>query len=291
MTLGTWRPGEPPGAGAPEQSRPVEPGTTGAAAGAAGAAPARHFGRRRRPPLPPHLSRLRRQMMWSSAPLVLLVVLAAARLITVNLFAERAIATYAAGDKPGAMAAAERLGWVNVVESWRYPFAVGDARVVAGNEDLARPWFESALAAVPTGGREECIVRVNLGLVYEHLGDLAAAREHADEARQFYDKGIETTKVAPAACSTPDPNDRNQKEELERANQRMQQKDGQLPPPSGNQDQRPSTPTPAPTNPPGQDKLDELDRQLQQNQRDHENGKQDNQIPTVPPQDPGVKPW
>lgn len=253
---------------------------------------ARIRGRLRRDPLPPHLARLRKRMLWASAPLVLLAVLAALRLLTLNVFADRAIAAYTAADKVGAMTTAERLGWVNIVESWRYPFAVGDAHVVAANEDLARPWFESALASVPKGGREECVVRVNLGLVYEHLGDLAVAREHSDEARQYFDLGIETTKVAPDACDKPDAQNRNQAQELKAAQERMQQKDGLLPPKSdNNRDTPPSTPNPSPTNPPGQDKLDELEKQRQENQRDHEDGKQSNEIPTMPPADPNLKPW
>ncbi len=287
--------GIPPAAGGSEDSGPwgrLRARVLRRGAGSSGGGGDLGTGIRRRPPLPPHLARLRKRMLWSSAPLVLLAVLAALRLLTLNVFADRAIAAYTAADKVGAMTTAERLGWVNIVESWRYPFAVGDAHVLAGNDDLARPWFESALAGVPKGGREECVVRVNLGLVYEHLGDLAAAREHSDEARQFYDLGIETTKVAPAACDKPDQQNRNQAQELKDAQQRMQQKDGLLPPKSNdNRDTPPTTPNPTPTNPPGQDKLDELERQRQENQRDHEDGKQNNEIPTMPPADPNLKPW
>lgn len=242
------------------------------------------------PPRPARLVRLRRRMLWASAPLVLLLVLAAVRLVTLNVFADQVVDTYTAKDKAAAMTAAQRLGWVNLVERWRYPFAVGDAHVVAEHEDLARPWFEAALDLVPKGGRDECVVRVNLALVYEDLGDRAAARERPDEARQFFDKGLATTQVAPAACDIPDPDQRNQGQELRDASRRMQEKNNALPPPNPDREQ-PRNPDPTPTRPPAQDKLDELQRQREQNQRDHENGKQDKEIPTRPPPDPNSRPW
>ncbi len=240
---------------------------------------------------PHELRILRRKLILASAPIVLLAILAALRFLSLNVVANQAITAYEAKDKKAAMDTAERLGWVNLVERWRYPFAIGDAHVVAAHEDLARPWFESALDLVPKGGRDECVVRVNLGLVYEHLGDLAAAREHADEARQFYEKGLATTKIAPNTCDKPDASNRNPQQELNDANKRMTGKNGALPPPNSTPTPGPTNPTPVPTNPPNQDKLDQLEQQRQQNQQDHENGKQDNEIPTQPPPDPNVKPW
>ncbi len=97
----------------------------------------------------------------------------------------------------------ERQGWVNVVEPFRSPFAIGDAHVLTGHFELARPWFEQAFEQVPKGGIDECKVRVNLGLTYEALGDAAKARERTDEWKQFYEKGIAVTTRAPAAVRRP----------------------------------------------------------------------------------------
>ena len=114
--------------------------------------------------------------LLASAPLVLLIVLVAARLMTLNAVHDQTLAGYQAGDKARTLTWGERQGWVNVVERFRAPFAIGDAHVLSGHFGLARPWFEEAFELVPKGGIEECKVRVNLGLTYEALGDEARAR-------------------------------------------------------------------------------------------------------------------
>ena len=122
----------------------------------------------------------------------------------------------------------ERQGWVNVVEPFRSPFAIGDAHVLSGHFDLARPWFEQAFEQVPKGGVDDCKVRVNLGLTYEALGDAAKARERTDEWKQYYDKGITITKERPPLCEAPDGGKTG--EQLKQAQQRMEQKNADAPP-------------------------------------------------------------
>lgn len=256
--------------------------------------------RRRDPhPVPPHLRRRRRRLLLASAPVVVLLVLVAARLVSLNLVHAQTLAAYTAGDKPRTLVWGERQGWVNVVEQFRSPFAIGDAHVLSGHFELARPWFEQAFEQVPKGGIDDCKVRVNLGLTYEALGDAAKARERTDEWKQYYDKGITITKERPLLCEAPEGGQTGQ--QLRQAQQRMEQKNADAPPqdqpqPDAPQSQpsQPSDPTPDPGKTPSHEQQDYLKEQQRQNtiERNQEQQQQgtDGSVPgdssqTVP------KPW
>lgn len=276
-----------------------EPDAAGAATAAGQRSPRRGAWRRRaRRPLPPRLRRRRRRLLLASAPVVVLLLLAAVRLVSLNLVAAQAIDGYAAGDKPRTLAWGERQGWVNVVEPFRSPFAIGDAHVLSGHFELARPWFEQAFEQVPKGGLDDCKVRVNLGLTYEALGDQAKARERTDEWKQFYDKGIAITSERPPLCEAPEGGQTG--EQLESARQRMEQKSSgaqpdQPPQPQEQQDQpapdQPTQPTPAPGRTPSQEEQDYLKEQQRRNtiERNQQQGQDDASPgdggPTYP------KPW
>lgn len=243
-------------------------------------------GRPRRRTLPPHLRRRRRRLLLASAPLVALLVLVAARLMTLNLVHAQTLAAYQAGDKPRTLMWGERQGWVNVVEQFRSPFAIGDAHVLSGHFDLARPWFEQAFAEVPKGGIDDCKVRVNLGLTYEALGDAAKARERTDEWKQFYDKGIAITKERPPLCEAPEGGQTG--EQLKQTQQRLETKRSDAPPQDQQQQGQPA-PQPAPTQPaptpdpgktPSQEEQDYLKEQQRRNtiERNQQQGN-DNTVP------------
>jgi hypothetical protein len=255
--------------------------------------------RRARRPLPPHLRRRRRRLLLASAPAVVLLVLVAARLVSLNLVHAQTLAAYEAGDKPNTLTWGERQGWVNVVESFRSPFAIGDAHVLSGHFELARPWFEQAFEQVPKGGIDDCKVRVNLGLTYEALGDAAKARERTDEWKQYYDKGITITKERPPLCDAPEGGQTG--EQLQRAQQRMEEKNSETPqdqqPPDDPQQQpgpnQPSAPTPDPGNTPSQEEQDYLQEQQRQNTIERNEQQQQGTDDTVPGDgSQGVpKPW
>ena len=255
--------------------------------------------RRARRPLPPHLRRRRRRLLLASAPVVVLLVLVAARLVSLNLVHAQTLAAYEAGDKPNTLTWGERQGWVNVVESFRSPFAIGDAHVLSGHFELARPWFEQAFEQVPKGGIDDCKVRVNLGLTYEALGDAAKARERTDEWKQYYDKGITITKERPPLCDAPEGGQTG--EQLQQAQQRMEEKNSETPqdqqPPDDPQQQpgpnQPSAPTPDPGNTPSQEEQDYLQEQQRQNTIERNEQQQQGTDDTVPGDgSQGVpKPW
>ena len=253
--------------------------------GGAGAPSTRHTGwslRRRRdgtekgprPPMTAQQRRRRRRLLLGSLPVVVLLVLGALRLLSLNLVAAQTIEAYEAGDRAATQEWGERQGWVNIVEQFRSPFAIGDAHVLTGSFEQARPWFEQALEQGPKGGIDECKVRVNLGLTYEALGDAAKAKERTAEWKQFYDKGIETTSQRPPLCDAPEGEQSG--EQLQQAQERMEEKnaepqpEGETPPeqPGDTPGEQP-TPQPQPTpdadNTPSQEQQEFLQEQQRQN--------------------------
>jgi hypothetical protein len=204
-------------------------------------------------------------LLFASAPVVLALVFVALRLLTLNLVHDQTLAGYQAGDKARALSWGERQGWVNVVERFRAPFAIGDAHVLSGHFGLARPWFEEAFELVPKGGIEECKVRVNLGLTYEALGDEAKAAERTEEWRQFYKKGLVITRERPPLCDAPEGGETG--EQLAQAEERMEQK-SQPEPGEGDQPKpEPSQPTPQPTPDPDNAPSPEQEEMLREQQR------------------------
>ena len=195
---------------------------------------------------------------------------------------------YEAGDKPRTLTWGERQGWVNVVEQFRSPFAIGDAHVLSGHFELARPWFEQAFEQVPKGGIDDCKVRVNLGLTYEALGDAAKARERTDEWKQYYDKGITITKERPPLCDAPEGGQTG--EQLQQAQQRMEQKNSDTPAgPAAPDDRAAARPGPAarsrrptPGNTPSQEEQDYLQEQQRQNTIERNQQQQQGNDDTVP---------
>lgn len=248
--------------------------------------------------MPEHLRRRRRRLILGSAPVVALLVLLALRLLSLNVVHDQTRAAYDAGDRQATLRSAARQGWLNVVESFRAPFATGDAHLLGGHFDLARPWFEQAFELVPKGGIDECKVRVNLGLTYEALGDAAKARERTLEWKQFYDKGIAITKDRPPLCDAPEGSDTGR--QLQQAEQRMEQKNGGQPgddsQPSGPQPSDPQAPPrPQPSPDPGQTPSQQDQERLQEQQRQNtiernlEQGQGD--LVTPDPGQPYPKPW
>lgn len=282
MTTLTTRPdtdGPAPGDGAPTPS--------GAAA--------RRRRRRRTRTLPPHLRARRRRLLLASLPVVVLLAFVAVRLVTLNLVHNQTLSAYLAGDRAQTQTWGERQGWVNVVEQFRSPFAVGDSFVLAGQFEQARPWFEAAFEQVPKGGVDDCKVRVNLGLTYEALGDAAKARERTTEWQQFYDKGIKITQERPPLCDAPEGGQTG--EQLQQAQQRMTEKnEGEQPPPDDDPGQGQPPPAPQPDSntgkTPTQEQQDQLKQQQQRNTAER-NQQQDNDDREIPDgSDGGVaKPW
>lgn len=151
--------------------------------------------------------RLRRRLLVYSAPLVVIALLVAIKLFSVVLVGGSAVDAFGSRDGDAVAADAAILGFANVVEPARAPFAAGAAAVLDGRLEDADTHFADALARTDAAG--SCPVRVNLELIRETQGDRAAAagdRTHADER---YASALAVVDAAPRACfvgnTDPDP--------------------------------------------------------------------------------------
>lgn len=146
--------------------------------------------------------RRRRLLLWSLLP-VLLVLCAAAKLLSVGLLADRAAQAFRAGDAAAVGSAAAGLALGNVLEPYKAPFAAGDAAVLAGDFGAARAGFEQSLAFVPRGSGDECMVRVNLVLVIERLGDDKLRAEDPASGVALFQEALAVAEASPEGCVAP----------------------------------------------------------------------------------------
>lgn len=160
----------------------------------------------RRQALSPRL-RLRRRLLAFSAPVVLVVALVVAKLVSVVIAGNAAVGHFADGDADALRADASVLGVANVVEPAKAPFARAAAAVLEDRLDEADAGFTEALARTPA--EESCPVRINLQLVRERRGDHAGFDRQPDVARAHYLASLAVVTEAPAGCfagnDDPDP--------------------------------------------------------------------------------------
>lgn len=148
-------------------------------------------------------ARRRRLLLWSAMP-VLLVLCVAAKLLSLNVLAGRAASAFESGNSAAVEAAASALGVANAVEPHKAPFAAGDGRALAGDYAAARALFKDALAVVPGGSPDECMVLVNLSLATEKLGDGKLDSGDPASAAALYAEALGVVEDAPPGCFTGD---------------------------------------------------------------------------------------
>lgn len=105
---------------------------------------------------------------WGLVPSLLLLVFATKILLMLSAQSagESAYGSERYGDARAEFAGNQR--W-NLFESWRAPFNEGDARFRLEDHEGAVEQFETALGDAPEG--ETCMIRVNLALSHEAIGD------------------------------------------------------------------------------------------------------------------------
>ncbi len=200
---------------------------------------------------------LRRRLIVWSIPVVLVLLLVALKLLSMVAIGNQARSAYDAGEVTAVEQAAARLGFLNVIERHKAPFARGDARVLAGDFAGAREAFEEALGVAPRNAVEACQIRVNLVLSLEKLGDAAKAGTGLDAAKPYYDRMQVVVADAPEGCFQPPAGDTGQQlgDARGRAQEKSQPPQGQSP---GEQPQQPQ---------PGEDKQKQLDDKTKDNQQ------------------------
>ncbi|MFP5312152.1 MAG: hypothetical protein ACLGH7_07050 [Actinomycetes bacterium] len=214
--------------------------------------------------------RRRRLLLWSVLP-VLLALLVAAKLLSLGILAGQAASGYSARNAAAVDAAAAGLGVANLVEPHKAPFAAGDAAVLAGDYPAARALFEQALRQAPAGSRDECLIRVNLLLVTERLGDQRLEAGDPASAAALFKDALATAEQAPEGCLSADPGDGADRR-LAEARERLDNKLGAA---GQSPAQAPAEePSPDPSTDARQDKLDQLQDSARQAQRERNSGRE-----------------
>lgn len=151
--------------------------------------------------------RLRRKLLIGSALPALVLVVVAAKLVSMVLAGGSAQRDFAAG-RPDAMATdVAVLRLFDVVDPATTAFAAGSLAVLEERLGAADQEFSEALTRTPQD--ESCPVRINLALVRERQADIDAWEARLDAARAQYDSALSVIGAAPAGCfagnQDPDP--------------------------------------------------------------------------------------
>jgi len=142
------------------------------------------------PSLDQYRRRLRRRMFLWSAPVVLVVLLVALKLLSLPLFAGLTQHAYDGRAYERAASLTAPLGVANVVEPWVHHFDRGTAWARVGVLDVARQEFVTALDLAPEGDETvSCVIRTDLVLVIEAQGDAALLELRYADAEQLYELG------------------------------------------------------------------------------------------------------
>jgi hypothetical protein len=153
----------------------------------------------------PSRARLRRRLVVFSVPIALLLLAAIGKITSTMLTGDAAVADFARHDIDALRDDVESLSTVNVIQPGEVAFIAGDLAVLEGRLDDAEKKFDEALTR---GGADGCSTRVNLELVRETQGDLAARNGDKGRAEERYTSALQVVSQAPAGCFK-DNNDAN----------------------------------------------------------------------------------
>ena len=150
---------------------------------------------------------LRRRLLVFSAPVMLVALVAAVKMISVVAAGNSAVTNYADRDAEALGRDTATLNAINVVERAKAPFAAGTLAVLQGRLDEADARFSEALSF--TAAEQSCPVLVNLELVRERRGDVDGWEGRPDQARERYHSALAIVQNAPGGCfqnnTDPDP--------------------------------------------------------------------------------------
>ncbi|OBK73760.1 hypothetical protein, partial [Mycobacterium sp. 1274761.0] len=141
---------------------------------------------------------LRWRLLAFSAPVILIALIAAAKMISVVIAGNSAAANFRDGDTGALQTDTAVLNVLNVIEPARAPFASGTLAVLQGRLDEAEARFSEALSR--TDPAQSCPVLVNLELVRERRGDIDGWEGRPDQARERYRSALDLVAHAPEGC-------------------------------------------------------------------------------------------
>lgn len=146
----------------------------------------------------PSRLRLRKRLVLFSAPVALVALIAAVKLISVVVAGNSAVDNFRDGNADALSGNSSTLNTLNVVERAKAPFTAGTAAVLQGRLDEADARFSEALSL--TAPEESCPVLVNIELVRERLGDIDGWEGRTDQARERYRSALAVVADAPTGC-------------------------------------------------------------------------------------------
>jgi tetratricopeptide (TPR) repeat protein len=239
--------------------------------------------------------RRRRLLLWSALP-ALAVLCLAAKLLSLDPLASHAAGAFDAKDAAAVGRAAEALQAGNFVEPHKAPFAAGDAQALAGNFAAARLRFEEALELVPEAAEalpDTCIIRLNLVLAIERLGDEKLRAGDAAAAAALFTEALEVAGAAPDGCFSGDATaDAGGK--LSEAEGRLNGKLNTARESAGEQGSaaEESGPEEPEADSPSPNQLEQLEQSARESQRERNNGRERSDYLEDPDTGPGVdRPW
>lgn len=202
----------------------------------------------------------------------LLMLLVSFRLALLLVHQERALSAYEQGELVVAQDEFEANKLLNPVERWVAPFGEGGARYQLKDYAGAVDVFEVALSLAPAD--KECVVRVNLALAHEGIGDAAATAGDRADAEVSWTKGIEV--LSDCALRTDDEDERVRRN-AEEVGARLAAKLGEVPPSSSERPKEPPTPD---------DDFQDRKRQLEEQNEQAREERRDSEEEPEPPDSP-----
>ncbi len=166
------------------------------------------------------VERLRRRrilMFWISLPVVLFVLVAAVKLLSLAPTAQLAIDAYDQGHYATSENISGSLLDVNIVEPYLPYFNRGDAFAADQHYGPATDDFEKALELAPENRR--CDVRLNLALTWERFGDIYVANGFYQGAVLLYKASQAVLDAAGPECDPP-----QKQQQLDDSKERVRQK-------------------------------------------------------------------
>jgi hypothetical protein len=142
--------------------------------------------------------RLRRRLMLFSAPIVVVALLAALKMISVVVAGNAAVSDFESHDIKALRGDVSTMALANIIAPENVSFAQGVLAAVEGNLGEADSRFGELLSQADAAG--SCPVRLNLELVRETQGDLSARSGRLEKAEERYTSALGVIKDAPAGC-------------------------------------------------------------------------------------------
>ncbi|KUI13079.1 hypothetical protein AU193_04935 [Mycobacterium sp. GA-1285] len=151
--------------------------------------------------------RLRRRLLLVSAPVVVVALAIALKLVSAVVAGDSAVSDFADRDAEGLRGDVAVMSSFNIVEPAKASFAAGTLAVLDDRLADADAHFSEALNR--TARDRSCPVLINLELVRERQGDVDAWENRPDTARDRYLSALDLVENAPVGCfegnADPDP--------------------------------------------------------------------------------------